>query len=172
MFDNVRRHSRKVAEIAEALAERAVSLGYAASPETARAAGLLHDLAKSWCLRRGGSHAMLGASWTVMRTKNYAVAQAVMLHVHWPWTLPRNEKILSLPFLVIYADKRVRHDACVTLEERFEDLLVRYGKTERSRAGIRASHKQAILIEQGLSNLLELDLSEYTIDSGRLVKRT
>ena len=34
--------------------------------------------------------------------------------------------------VVNYADKRVRHDQIVSLEERFQDLKNRYGKDQRS----------------------------------------
>lgn len=171
MFENVRRHSRMVGELARSLADLALSADFAVSVPLALASGLLHDLAKTWCLRHGGSHAMLGASWIVQRTRNYKIAQAAFTHVHWPWTVPEDARILSAPFFVIYADKRVRHDACVTLEERFDDLLLRYGKTEAARAGIRASHAQAKQIENTLSHVLGIKLNEYSLDSGRLVKR-
>ncbi len=84
-------------------------------------------------------------------TRNYALAQGVMLHVHWPWHIPEGAGICALPFFVIYADKRVRHDACVSLDDRYEDLLTRYGCTEAARAGIRSSYEQGKIIERALS---------------------
>lgn len=171
MLPNVRRHSLLVAHIAGTLARRAASLGINADIPTARAAGLLHDIAKTYCLKHGGSHEMLGAAWAVYETGHYGIAQAVLAHVRWPWTVPRDRRICSLPFFVIYADKRVRHDSCVTLKERLEDLLERYGKTPASREGIRESMRQAGEIERCLERHLGCCLNEDTFDCGRLVER-
>lgn len=169
MLENVRRHSQLVAHIAALLAERARTLGIEVNVEATRAAGLLHDIAKTWCLKYGGSHAMIGASWTVTETRNFAVAQGVILHVHWPWKLPKNSAICCLPIFVLYADKRVRHDQCVTLQERFEDLIERYGKNRAARRNIRKSNEQAQLIEANLARQLRMNLDENTFDCGRLV---
>ncbi|MDR2056385.1 MAG: HD domain-containing protein [Desulfovibrio sp.] len=171
MLPNVRRHSLLVAHIAARLAGRAAERGFDVSVEQARAAGLLHDIAKSYCVRHGGSHAMLGASWVVERTRHYPVAQGVLLHVHWPWPLPEDAGICGLPFFIIYADKRVRHDRCVSLEERFEDLLARYGRSGEARRSIRESFAQGKDIERAFTALLKWDLHEDSFDCGRLVER-
>lgn len=171
MLPNVRRHSLLVAHIATRLAERAAERGFDVSVEQVRAAGLLHDIAKSYCVRHGGSHAMIGASWVVERTRHYPVAQGVLLHVHWPWPLPEGAGICSLPFFIIYADKRVRHDRCVSLEERFEDLLTRYGKSAEARHSIRESFAQGKDIERAFAALLQEDIHENSFDCGRLVER-
>ena len=170
MLPNVQRHSRLVAHIATALARRAVEKGFAVNVPEVRASALLHDIAKTYCLRHGGSHALLGGAWAVAETRNYTLAQGVMLHVHWPWPLPEGAGICALPFFVIYADKRVRHDACVPLEERYEDLLTRYGRTEAAREGIRCSYEQGKTIERDLSAQLGWALHEDSFDCGRLVQ--
>ena len=90
----------------------------------------------------------------------------------WPWAVPDGPEICSLPFFIIYADKRVRHDAIVNLDERFSDLLTRYGKNEMSRQSIKASLEQGKTIENALSSQLGWKLHEDTFDSGRLVVRT
>lgn len=169
MLSNVERHSWMVAHIATTLAQRA-ALEHPVQVEAVRASALLHDLAKTYCLRHGGSHAQLGASWVLAETRHYAIARGVLLHVHWPWTIPDGPGICELPFLVIYADKRVRHDTCVTLEERFADLLTRYGRDTRAREGIRMAHEQAIAIERALMAQLGSNLHEDTFDCRRLVQ--
>lgn len=172
MFDNVRRHSLQVAHIATALAERAYELGHKIDVAAVRASALLHDIAKTWCVKNGGSHALLGASWAVQETRNFRLAQGVALHVHWPWPLPEGTAICALPIFIIYADKRVRHDQAVSLDERFDDLIVRYGKTPEARSGIACSCRQAKEIEKRLSECLKWDLHENTFNSGRVVQRT
>lgn len=170
MLPNIQRHSLLVARIATELARRAAEKGFAVNVPQVRAGALLHDIAKSYCVRHGGSHAQLGGGWVVAETRNYAVAQGVMLHVHWPWPLPEGAGICALPFFVIYADKRVRHDSCVSLAERYEDLLDRYGHSQAARQGIGASYEQGRNIERALSAQLGCALHEDSFDCGRLVQ--
>lgn len=169
MLPNIREHSLTVAKIASAIAKAAFQQGYSINPALVKAAALLHDLAKTWCIRHGGSHAQLGASWALMETGNYGISQGVLLHVHWPWKLPEGENLCILPIIIMYADKRVKHSVCVTLKERFDDLLIRYGKTTQARQGILISFEQARKIETGLSKLLGWNLDEYSFDCRGLV---
>ena len=165
MLDNIRAHCTLVARVATAVAGMAWGKGLQVNVPEVHASGLLHDLAKTYCVRHGGGHAQLGASWGVQETGNYAIAQGVFHHVYWPWSLPRENdpRICSLPFFVMYADKRARHDQFVTLEERFEDLLVRYGDTEEHRQGIRQSYAQGKAIERSMSLILGRDLSRENL---------
>lgn len=161
MLDNIRAHSKVVASVATRLARRARQLGLPVNVEAVRASALLHDLAKTWCLRHGGSHAELGASWVVQETGNYELARGVFHHVYWPWKLPADDaqRMCSLPFFILYADKRARHDAFVSLEARFEDLIDRYGRTEEHRKSICGSYLQAKAIEEALSRHLGVGLA-------------
>lgn len=170
MLDNVRVHSTLVADLAVAVARLARRKKPELNIAAIRACALLHDIAKTYTIRHGGSHAQLGASWVIAETGNRAIAQGVLLHVYWPWAI-HSGNVCSLPFFIIYADKRVMHDRCVTLEERFDDLLVRYGDTEAHRASIRASYEQGKIIENALSAQTGVDLNAHTLDRGRLVQR-
>ena len=158
MRENVREHSATVGKIAHRLALMSEKKGIPINPSAVLASGLLHDLAKTWCIRNYGSHAMLGASWVIRETGDYNVAQGVLFHVRWPWPLPEGDSICVLPILVLYADKRARHAECVTLDERFEDLLVRYGINSASREGIKKSLLEAREIEKRLSQVLGADI--------------
>lgn len=171
MPPHIRRHCKVVAHIACTLAHRAAARGYRVDVAQVKAAGLLHDLAKAYSIRYGAGHAHLGASWVVAETRHHAVAQGVMLHVHWPWRIPVDDgaRLCTLPFFILYADKRTRHDQCVTLDERFADLLERYGRTEAARAGIQASHQQGLTIERAFEAHLGCSLHEDSFDCGRLV---
>lgn len=171
MLPNIQRHCRVVAHIACTLARRAVERGFPVDVPSVRAAGLLHDLAKTYSIRYGAGHAHLGASWVITETRNYAVAQGVMLHVHWPWRVPADDarRLCSLPFFILYADKRTMHDQCVSLDVRFADLLERYGRTDAARSGIEASYRQGLTIERALEVHLGCSLHEDSFDCGRLV---
>lgn len=168
MPEHIRAHSELVAELAGILADRAVAVGFAVNPEWVRASGLLHDLAKSYTIRHGGNHAQLGGAWVLAETGNPVIAQGVMHHVYWPWHM--DLEAWFLPLAIIYADKRVKHDHVVTLADRFDDLLERYGHTERIRERIRESHQQATTIERALETRLGIRLHASTIDRGRLVE--
>lgn len=159
MLENIQRHSLLVAKIAGDLAGMAAGAHMKVNPAAVRASALLHDIAKTWSIGHECSHASVGASWVVMDTRSYAVAQGVLLHVHWPWPLPQGSGICCLPLLVFYADKRVRHDSCVTLDERFEDLLARYGRTDTARRGIRQAWTQSKDVELALSRQLGINLA-------------
>lgn len=174
MFEHIRRHSQCVADVATALARRAVEQGFWSGRQDelvalTQASGLLHDIAKSYTVQYGGSHAQTGASWIIASTGNHRIAQAVYHHVEWPWELP--EDLVHPVFFVLYADKRARHDELVTLEERYVDLMERYGKTEHSRIAIRRGREHALTIERALSAQLEFPLHESTVVGGWLVKR-
>ena len=164
MLDNIRAHSLLVANVATRLAEKAVSRGFSVNVRAVRASALLHDIAKTWCLRHGGSHAELGASWVLQETGNRIIAKGVFHHVYWPWELPVDDggQMCSVPFFVLYADKRARHDAFVSLEIRYEDLLDRYGRSERHRESICASYLQIKAVESALSQHLGMGL-EHTM---------
>lgn len=173
MLDNIRAHSTLVADMARAVGLRARERGLDVSLDALLAAGLLHDLGKTYTIAHGGSHAQLGASWVMRETRNGPIAQAVMFHVHWPWDEKwLDDERLLLTAITLYADKRVMHDAFVGLDERFEDLHVRYGHSEYARERITASHLQGKHVEAALSRRLGVELHEHIADSGRLVKRT
>lgn len=174
MLDNIKRHSRLVADIATALAGMAAhddqvrgALSRAEFIQTVRVSGLLHDLGKTYSIRHGGNHSQLGASWVMELTRNPAIAQGVMHHVYWPGTL--DPCIHFLPLAIIYSDKRAMHDRLVGLDERFADLRVRYGHSEKSIAMIARSHAQGKELEQTLSAFLNEDLHAYFTDRRRLV---
>ena len=123
---HIRRHSEQVAKVARRLA--AALREYADEPVDVpliEAAALLHDIAKSSSLATRRDHAIEGGE--VLKAMGYGrIAVLVERHVHlgsWdPAGRVVEEEILN------YSDKRVRHEDVVTLSERFQDLIVRYGR--------------------------------------------
>lgn len=171
MPPHIREHSRLVAGFALALAQQAHEKGARIHLQSVLAAGLLHDLGKFYSIRYGGSHAQLGGAWVLSETHNPHIAQGVIQHVRWNWDVNENVDHWLLSFCLIYADKRVMHDSVVSAEERFKDLLERYGRTEDARKRITSAHEQGLAIEAALSRRLRINLHEHTFDSGRLVRR-
>ncbi len=126
MPPHIRKHCTTVAAVALYLTG---SLNGGPAPlnrDLVEAGALLHDIAKGKCIGTDEDHARLGG--TMVRQWGYeAVAPIVEAHVFFDESLlhgPITESVL-----VNYADKRVRHDEIVTLEDRFADLMERYGKT-------------------------------------------
>lgn len=176
MLEHIKRHSSLVAEVASTLAQWAAAkqLGnpYDLSAEdfvqSVRASALLHDLGKTCSIHKGGNHSQLGAAWVMELTRNPLIAQGVVHHVHWPGPLDPARHFL--PLAVLYADKRVQHDQLVSLEERFSDLMDRYGHNDRSRAWIERSKSQNLELEYVLSTFLGENIHAYPFDRRRLVR--
>ncbi|MDR2503018.1 MAG: HDIG domain-containing protein [Deltaproteobacteria bacterium] len=166
---HIRAHSRQVAMIVEHLEGFVRAAGIRLDPALLMAGALLHDIAKAYTISFGGNHAQLGAAWMAREGISPRAAQMILHHVHWPWQLDiRNESMLP-SLILVYADKRVLHDAVVGLEERFKDLTRRYGHTERIRMFIASSMAQGRDLEHLLSELSGVRLDEYSFDCGRLV---
>ncbi len=168
MLDHIRIHSRLVALVASEVASLLKDKGLQVQVQAVLAAGLLHDLAKSYTLKYGGNHSQIGASWVMLHTGNPAIAQGVLHHPHWPGALEIKKH--ALPLCLVYADKRVMHDQIVTLQERFSDLLNRYGSTRIRVDMMQNSFTQALEIQRLLNSMLEVDLDAYPFDSRRLVE--
>lgn len=158
VMPHIREHCRAVASVAVEIVRRAVEQGLvpegrALSVPYALAGGLLHDIAKTYTIRHGGSHAQLGAAWVREETGNPALAQAVLWHVSWPWSGREMDDVADpfrLPIIVAYADKRVRHAEIVSLQERFDDLMVRYGVSEEKRAMLHGYFDHTQAVEQAI----------------------
>ena len=135
-----------------------------------RASALLHDLAKAYTIANGGNHSQIGAAWVAQLTHHPVIAQGVLHHVAWPGELDPAKYLL--PLVVQYADKRVMHEHQVTVVERFDDLITRYGRTEEIRARIRDNMEHTLELERRLSALVGVDLSASSARGGRLVAGT
>lgn len=167
MPEHIRAHSRKVALVACQVAEAGRRAGIEVCLDTVRASALLHDLAKAYCIKFGGNHSQLGGAWAMAVTGNPLIAQGVIHHVYWPFAVDLRR--FFTPLAVLYADKRVAHDQIVPIEQRFGDLLERYGRTEEIRERIHSTNRQAKDVEDALGRLLERDLHAHDFDRGRLV---
>ncbi len=174
MLENIKEHSMLVAQFARALAIK-INEKYtdAVNIEVAYIAGLLHDIAKTWTIKYGGNHQLLGASIVRVETQSPYLASCVYHHVIWPWekegVLELEKMIFHVPILIAYSDKRIQHTEQVSLKKRFDDLHARYGKTQIIKDHIQLNYIQAQKTEEILSRKLEFNLNACTIDSGVLV---
>ena len=129
MLDHIKDHSIMVEKVASLIARSLVEAGENLSLRKVTAGALLHDIAKTPCLGTGRDHAAKGEE-ICLQNRLYEIADIVGQHVHlrgYSRTSPVVEKEI-----VYYADKRVNDNRVVSLEQRLNYLLVRYGRNERA----------------------------------------
>ena len=154
MLPHIREHSFAVMRVACFLGEALVEAGFDLALPLVTTGALLHDLGKTPCLGTTTNHAEYGAA--ILEDLGYPqVAQVVREHVHLNGER-RDPRPVRESELVNYADKRVLHTEVVTLEDRFADLKVRYGRTPEARARINATETRARTLEKKLFAPLRL----------------
>ena len=154
MLPNIREHSFLVMEVARFLGEALTKAGFDLFLPLVTVGALLHDLGKTPCLGTLTNHAELGAG--ILAELGYPhLAQVVREHVHLDGAI-MDPRPLREAEVVNYADKRVLHEAVVTLTARFADLKVRYGRTPEALARIHATEVKSQALEDRLFAPLRL----------------
>lgn len=139
--DHIILHSYKVAKIVWIISNELDI----ENKELCLCAALLHDITKyQSILNRGEDHSFTGGK--LLRKYGFDdIAEIIESHV-----VLKNLNYLQLEKeIVFYADKRVKHDKIVSLEERFEDLKNRYGFSDKITEGFRIAKR----IENKLESL-------------------
>ena len=143
--ENVIKHSRMVLRIARLLCRELNLRGEGMDPSLVQAAALLHDIAKLASFQTGENHSHAGAR--LLRELGFPeVAEIVRQHVVLDPGMDHGR--ITEAVVVYYADKRVKHDAVVSLGERFQDLKDRYGKSPEARAWLDALECQSRSMEE------------------------
>lgn len=152
--EHIRLHSELVASVALKLAGRLNLHGQTIDLELLEAGALLHDISKMTSIRNGGDHARLGGE-RVAELGCPELAPLIARHVdlgEWDEKGPVTEVEL-----VNYSDKRVKHTTVVSLHERFEDLINRYGHTQWSREIITRHRDTLFDLERKIFAFLKTD---------------
>lgn len=138
MLDNIRAHSLMVVRVAavlyERLADSHITQATIPSRDLVVAGALLHDIAKTPCLENRCEHAKQGRD-ICLELGYPEVAEVVLEHVmlsEFSVTRYQEGSFLAKE-LVYYADKRVRHDEIVSLNERLDYILENYGNNDPHR---------------------------------------
>ena len=124
MLSNIKDHSIVVAQVAEVITNGLITAGHELSMDMVIAGALLHDIGKTACLGNDDDHAAKGFEICLAHDLN-SIADIIAEHV-----ILKNysaEKNFAEKEIVYYADKRVNHDQVVSLDERLEYILERYG---------------------------------------------
>jgi len=131
MLDNIRQHSLLVARVAETLVRNldvpAAETSAADSIDVVLAGALLHDIAKTRCLDGSCRHAEEGQ--LICEQHGYPeIGRIVGEHVILSSFTPDRYRdgIFPAREIVYYADKRVRHDRIVSLQDRLDYIIERY----------------------------------------------
>ena len=150
---HIQKHSILVTEIALFLSKLLNLNGTKLDLSLVQAGGLLHDIAKARSLSSGERHERLGAK--LLHDWGY-VGLASIVQDHVSLDLIRLSGPITESLIVNYADKRVKHDHVVTLEERFADLVERYAKTPQHEAHLQQRFRQYSVLEQRIFDHLTI----------------
>ena len=162
MLDNIREHSIMVARVSCAIAEN-LAAGCPINIDLVRAGALLHDITKTRALSTGEHHAETGGD--LLREMGLPrIAEIVAEHVELASFDPDGP--LLEKEIVHYADKRVKHTEIVTLHDRIDDLLVRYGKTDAHRQHIMNKIPFNLMIENKIQKYLIRDIDDIIAEIG------
>ena len=154
MLENIVDHSFAVTKVALFLSEALNRKGQRIDLGVVEAAALLHDLAKTECLKTKKDHARQG--WQLLKELGYErVAEVVAQHIE--VSTRGTSPSVSEEEVVNYADKRVQHDRIVSLTERFSDLKIRYGQGTNAFERMDRLEKTTVEIEHKIFSILGID---------------
>jgi uncharacterized protein len=163
--ENVVEHSRRVHQVAATLCRELNRRGESLNLEVVEAASLLHDIAKVASFQTRENHSLAGAR--VLRELGFPeVAEVVRQHV--VLDAGSDHGRITEASLVHYADKRVKHKEIVSLEERFQDLRERYGKSPEARSWLDDLERQSLLLEERIFRKIPLSPESLSLVTGGL----
>lgn len=155
MLPNIKDHSIVVARVAEIITEGLIEAGHDLSLKTVIAGALLHDIGKTACLVNDDDHAVKGFE-ICLEHNLHAIADIIAEHVILKTYAPEND--FSEKEIVYYADKRVNHDQVVSLEERLDYILERYGMNNKARCrAIRRNYARCQDLETRMFDFLRFE---------------
>jgi len=158
MLPNIIEHSWQVMRVAMFITNN-LKTGVEINRELVTAAALLHDITKTRALMTNEHHDISGGE--LLRLLGFpTVADVVEQHI-----FLRNFDLrgrLEESEIIYYADKRVLHDRIVSLQDRIEDMIARYGVNENVRQHILQNGRQAARLEKKIAGLMTVGIEELT----------
>jgi len=160
MLKNIIDHSIEVTKVALYVAMELKKRGQRIDLGLVEAASLLHDLTKSECLKTKEDHARTGSQ--LLKKMGYErVGEVVAEHIH--LSRKNDPSLITEEEIVNYADKRVQHNRIVSLEERFNDLMERYGNGHQPSERMEQLRKATFEIEKKIFSVLGIDPSDLQL---------
>ena len=124
MLPHIVRHSKLVAKVALLIARKLNSRGQNLDLDLVEAGALLHDITKTMSIKTMENHAETGAE--LLASLGYhAVGDIARQHIRLDPGLSGPDTLTEAE-VVNYADKRVKHEEIVGIDERLQDVLKRY----------------------------------------------
>jgi uncharacterized protein len=169
MPQHIRRHSLMVARIALYLGRLLNLNSIRLNLQLLEAGSLLHDIGKPQSIFSGGRHEELGAA--IVENRGYPVV-APIVKEHVSMDRKRAFGPITESIMVNYADKRVKHEQVVTLEDRFYDLMDRYAKNAEHRVLLREKLDLFLELEKRIFSHLTIrpsgtELMDLSLESAR-----
>lgn len=153
MLEHIFHHSLLVNSVALFLSEELNRRGENINLLKVQAGACLHDIMKTRSIKTGEDHAKTGS--VLLKILGYdSISEIVRQHVIINDTV--NLPFVSEIEVVYYADKRVRHEEVVTLEERFDDLIKRYASTNEKKRAIKLLEKMSMELEKKIFSRLDI----------------
>ncbi len=157
MLPNIIRHSEQVMRVSLAIYDN-LKDGVHVDRDLLVAASLLHDITKTRAIEtRELRHDLTGGE--LLRELGHPVI-ADIVENHVVYNDFSEKSPLDEKDIVFYADKRVMHDKVVTIDERIDDLVVRYGKTEKIKEMIIHNRQFVLALEKKISNAMSAEIDE------------
>lgn len=143
--DNVRRHCRKVAEVAAVMSEAVKAGGKTVDTDLVRAASVLHDIAKT-----SSEHDIEGGR--MLADFGFGkTGHVVSLHTD----VFREGEQPSLEAMIVYlADKYIQDEAPVSVEERYSRAEIKYGSIPGVFEKIQRYKNDALKVKEKIGTIL------------------
>jgi putative nucleotidyltransferase with HDIG domain len=154
MLDHIVLHSMQVCRVAGWLVGQLNGRYLRLNPELIRAAALLHDITKTRSFKTQENHAETGGQF--LAQKGYPeIGNLVRQHVrldHYSEPV-----VLGAAEIINYADKRVLHDRVVSLNDRLDYILERYGRLPEHQTRILVLWQKTQALESEIFKDLSID---------------
>ncbi len=160
MLKNIKAHSVMVTKVAYVISYFLLKAGETISMQKVIAGALLHDIGKTEGLKTGRDHVEIGIEICNQHGFN-EISELVAEHVILNKFDPDSE--CTEKEIIYYSDKRVNHDKVVTLNERLEYIINRYGRGDKHIAdAIRKNFELCRKVEEKLFKRLPFSPDEIS----------
>jgi putative nucleotidyltransferase with HDIG domain len=155
MLPHIVRHSQLVTDVALLIAHKLNSVGEQLDLALVEAGALLHDITKTISIETKENHAKTGGE-LLFSLDCPAVANIVRQHICLDAGSSHPDAVTEVE-IVNYADKRVKHEEVVDIEDRFQDVLERYvNKIPSLEARFQQVQLETRLLEQKIFSRIDI----------------
>jgi uncharacterized domain HDIG len=155
--ERVKEHCRAVSKISVDIAEALNKKGCELDAQLCGRAGLLHDISRTEDDHDEKGRAFLERQGLVREAEITGAHLGKGINFNVSFDIDHN--IISENEVVYLADKLVMGAKRVTLQQRFESALKRYGNDPEAESAIREKYKQALSVQSRVEHILNVKLN-------------